>query len=86
MQCLHYIRVNLAHLNGYLLTALQLGLVSDTSRDTAIGIGMWMAIIMFINVWFVIWPNQKRALGKVEATAEIKVKSAKLMLFSELIL
>ena len=73
----------LAHLNGYLLTALQLGLVSDTSRDTAIGIGMWMAIIMFINVWFVIWPNQKRALGIVEATAEIKAKSAKTaMLFS----
>ena len=73
----------LAHLNGYLLPALQLGLVSDTSRDTAIGIGMWMAIIMFINVWFVIWPNQKRALGIVEASAEIKAKSAKTaMLFS----
>ena len=73
----------LAHLNGYLLTALQLGLVSDTSRDTAIGIGMWMAIIMFINVWFVIWPNQKKALGIVDADADIKAKSARTaMLFS----
>ena len=73
----------LAHLNGYLLTALQLGLVSDTSRDTAIGIGMWMAIIMFINVWFVIWPNQKKALGIVDADADTKAKSARTaMLFS----
>ena len=53
----------LAHLNGYLASALQLGILSGSSRDTAIGIGMWMAIIMFINVWFVIWPNQKKALG-----------------------
>ena len=37
----------LAHLNGYLTSALQLGILSGSSRDTAIGIGMWMAIIMF---------------------------------------
>ena len=44
---------------------------------------MWLAIIMWFNVWFVIWPNQKRALGIVEATAEEKVGSAKrAMLFS----
>ena len=73
----------LAHLNGYLLSALQLGISSGSSRDVAIGIGMWMAIIMFINVWFVIWPNQKKALGIVEADADIKAKSAKTaMLFS----
>ena len=73
----------LAHLNGYLLSALQLGLASETSRDTAIGIGMWLAIVMFINVWFVIWPNQKKALGIVNVSAEIKAKSAKTaMLFS----
>ena len=50
----------LAHLNGYLLSALQLGISSGSSRDVGIGIGMWMAIVMFINVWFVIWPNQKK--------------------------
>ena len=73
----------LAHLNGYLTTALQLGILSGSSRDTAIGIGMWMAIIMFINVWFVIWPNQKKALGIVEADADTKAKSARTaMLFS----
>ena len=73
----------LAHLNGYLLSALQLGISSGSSRDVAIGIGMWMAIVMFINVWFVIWPNQKKALGIVEADADTKARSAKTaMLFS----
>tara|TARA_B100001248_G_C27174049_1_gene359266 strand:- start:72 stop:671 length:600 start_codon:yes stop_codon:yes gene_type:complete len=73
----------LAHLNGYLISSLQLGILSGSSRDTAIGIGMWMAIIMFINVWFVIWPNQKKALGIVEADADTKAKSARTaMLFS----
>ena len=37
----------LDHLNGYLTSALQLGILSGSSRDTAISIGMWMAIIMF---------------------------------------
>jgi uncharacterized membrane protein len=41
-----------------------------------IGLGMWLGIIMAINVWFVIWPNQKRALGIVEADADTKAKSA----------
>jgi uncharacterized membrane protein len=48
-----------------------------------IGIGMWLAIIMFLNVWLVIWPNQKIALGLVEAPAEAKPKAARTaMLFS----
>ena len=73
----------LAYLIGYLASALQLGILSGSNRDTAIGIGMWMAIIMFINVWFVIWPNQKKAPGIVDADTDIKVKSAKTaMLFS----
>ena len=49
----------------------------------AIGIGMWLGTIRFINVWFVIWPNQKRALGIVEADADTKAASARTaMLFS----
>ena len=73
----------LAHLNGYLIAALQLGIADSNSSNTAIGIGMWLAIIMWFNVWFVIWPNQKKALGIVEATAEEKAGSAKrAMLFS----
>ena len=73
----------LAHLNGYLLSALQLGISDSNTSNTAIGIGMWLAIIMWFNVWFVIWPNQKKALGIIEASAEEKASSAKTaMLFS----
>ena len=73
----------LAHLNGYLQPALQLGIADSNSSNTAIGIGMWLAIIMWFNVWFVIWPNQKKALGIVEASAEEKARAAKTaMLFS----
>ena len=38
---------------------------------------MWLGIIMAFNVWFVIWPNQKRALGIVECDTEIRTKSAR---------
>ena len=48
-----------------------------------IGVGMWLGIIMLINVWGVIWPNQKRALGIIEVDADTKAKAAKkAMLFS----
>ena len=52
-------------------------------KELTIGIGMWLAIIMAYNVWMVIWPNQKKALGIVEVDAETKAKSARTaMLFS----
>ena len=73
----------LAYLNGYLHDAMTLSLGSGVPKHTAIGIGMWLGIIMAFNVWFVIWPNQKRALGIVESDPETKAKSAKTaMLFS----
>tara|TARA_Y100000591_G_scaffold259903_1_gene232273 strand:- start:432 stop:1034 length:603 start_codon:yes stop_codon:yes gene_type:complete len=73
----------LAALNGYLHDALTLSIGSGIPKHTSIGIGMWLAIIMAFNVWFVIWPNQKRALGIVDCEPEIKVKSARTaMLFS----
>ncbi len=73
----------LAGLNGYLHDAMTLSIGSGIPKHTAIGIGMWLGIIMAFNVWFVIWPNQKRALGIVECEPEIKAKSAKTaMLFS----
>ena len=73
----------LAYLNGYLHDAMTLSVGSGIPKHTAIGIGMWLAIIMAINVWFVIWPNQKRALGIVDCDPDLKAKSAKTaMLFS----
>ena len=73
----------LAGLNGYLHDAMTLSIGSGVPKHTAIGIGMWLGLIMAFNVWFVIWPNQKRALGIVEADPDLKAKSAKTaMLFS----
>ena len=66
-----------AWLNGYGHDALMLG-----EGYQAIGIGMWLAIVMAINVWFVIWPNQKRALGIVDAEPEVKAKSAKVAMLT----
>jgi uncharacterized membrane protein len=71
---------------GYLVEAMTLNAANGFSAEGGhlfIGIGMWLAIIMFINVWFVIWPNQKIALGLVDAPAEAKPKAARTaMLFS----
>ena len=73
----------LAWMNGYLVDAIQLGLSDGVAKHTAIGIGMWLGAIMWFNVWFVIWPNQKKALGIVEADADTKAASARTaMLFS----
>ncbi len=72
-----------AYLNGYVHEALALGIGTGGGRNTAIGIGMWLGLIMAFNVWFVIWPNQKRALGIVDCDPELKAKSAKTaMIFS----
>ncbi len=72
----------LAWMNGYVESALALGL-TDGGASTPIGIGMWLGIIMWFNVWFVIWPNQKKALGMVEVGADEKAAAARTaMLFS----
>ena len=66
-----------AYLNGYVHQAMTLGIGSGGGKNTAIGIGMWLGIIMAYNVWFIIWPNQKKALGIVEISAEEKPIAAK---------
>ena len=73
-----------SYLQGYWLRALSLGLTDKvSSNELAIGIGMWLGIIMAYNVWMVIWPNQKKALGLVEVSGDEKAKSARTaMLFS----
>ena len=61
-----------AYLYGYEKEALML-----QPGFRLIGTGMWIAIVMAFNVWFIIWPNQKRALGIVEADDASKAKSAR---------
>ena len=74
----------LGYLNGYLESSMTLGFRGDAApQHIAIGIGMWLGIIMFFNVWFVIWPNQKKALGIVSVDDSVKAVSARTaMLFS----
>ena len=73
----------LAWLNGYVHDAMTLGITSGGGKNTAIGIGMWLGLYMAFNVWFIIWPNQKRALGMVDCEPDVKAKSARTaMLFS----
>ena len=74
-----------SYLSAYMLEAMSFGLLTKGAapKSIAIGIGMWLGIIMAYNVWMVIWPNQKKALGIIEASSEEKAKSAKTaMLFS----
>ena len=73
----------LAWLNGYIVDALALGFTSKAMGHTMIGIGMWMGIVMWFNVWVIIWPAQQKALGMVEADDATKAASARTaMLFS----
>jgi uncharacterized membrane protein len=58
----------LAMANGYLLEAILLGLLDGVPKHMMIGIGMWLGTIMWFNVWFIIWPNQKH-LAEPEARA-----------------
>ena len=72
-----------AYLQGYVHQAMILGIGSGDPKSTTIWIRMLLCIIMAYNVWFVIWPNQKKALGIVDCSPEEKAKSAKTaMLFS----
>src|SRR3990170_1943037 len=62
-----------ALMNGYLGQALSL-----QKGYHAIGLGMWLGALMWFNVWFIIWPNQKKALGMVTVTPEEKAKAAQM--------
>ena len=63
----------LATMMGFLVQAITL-----TPGARAIGVGMWLALVMAFNVWFIIWPNQKKALGIVQVDATAKAAAAKM--------
>ena len=72
-------------ITGLLLALMQRYLLSALTLQPGfimIGIGMWMALVIAFNVWFIIWPNQKKILGLVEATAEQKAAAAKPALYA----
>jgi uncharacterized membrane protein len=67
----------LAAMNGYFWQAAIIGLADNVAKHSLIGIGMWMGLLMAVNVWFIIWPNQQKVLGLVEASADEKAKAAR---------
>jgi uncharacterized membrane protein len=72
--------LTVAYRKHYLTDALTFG-----EGYRLIGLGMWLALIMAFNVWVIIWPNQKKALGIVEADADTKAKAASTaMIFSRI--
>jgi uncharacterized membrane protein len=69
----------LAQLNPYGIH----GALTFSNGGRTIGVGMWLGIIMAINVWLFIWPNQQKALGLVPAEDAVKAKAGRTaMLFS----
>ena len=72
----------LAFANGYFWDAVIIGLSSEVETHAAIGIGMWLGTIMWANVWFIIWPNQKKALGMIEVDADSKAKAARMAMLA----
>jgi uncharacterized membrane protein len=62
---------------GYIVSALSL-----QPPNRAIGIGVWLGLIMAFNVWFIIWPNQKKALGIVTVPPEQKTKAARIAMLT----
>ena len=70
--------VTLAAMNGYLVKAL----LFQERGFLPIGIGMWLALIMAFNVWFIIWPNQQKALGMVPVEADAKAKAARVAMLT----
>lgn len=58
------------------------GLTEDQKGFTLMGIGVWLAIIMFLNVWGIIWPNQKRALGMIVVDDAAKARAARVAMLA----
>jgi uncharacterized membrane protein len=82
MTVLAGIAIALLHGKDYAANVFTFGLVSATGAMRGgyilMGLGIYMAIIMFLNVWAIIWPNQKKVLGLVEADADAKAAAGRI--------
>jgi len=63
---------------GELLETIKIGIGDKNPHATAVGIGMWLGAIMWFNVWFIIWPGQKKNLGLVQCTPEEKARATRI--------
>ena len=68
----------LGWMNGYIGEALKLGIGDHSANLTAIGFGIWLGAIMWFNVWFIIWPGQKKNLGLVPAGDDEKKRAMRI--------
>lgn len=67
---------------GSFASALTFGHGGEDYYGLVIGTGAWLGTIMFLNVWLVIWPNQKKVLGLVTATDEEKAKARRVAMLA----
>ena len=58
------------------------GLVQGDQGFALMGVGVWLAVVMFLNVWGIIWPNQKRALGIVVVDDDAKAKAGRVAMLA----
>ncbi|MBK6800982.1 urate hydroxylase PuuD [Novosphingobium sp.] len=72
--------LGIAMVKGYIGRVFQFA--GNNANENLIGLGMWLALIMAFNVWFIIWPAQKKILGLVEASAEEKAAAAPRALYA----
>ena len=68
----------LAWFMGQLGNTIKIGIGDHNAHFTSIGIGMWLGAIMWANVWFIIWPNQKKNIGLVQVTPEERTRAARI--------
>jgi uncharacterized membrane protein len=64
------------------LFGLIIMIYNQSWHSLTISIGMLLGLIMAFNVWFIIWPNQQKALGLVEADADTKKKAARMAMLT----
>ena len=67
----------LAWMMGELPQTIRIGIGDKNAHMTSIGIGMWLATIMWFNVWFIIWPNQQKVIGLKPASDDEKKAAAR---------
>ncbi len=74
----------LSQVPGRFISAFTLSLFDNpvSRSNLIIGIGAWLGTIMLLNVWGLIWPNQKKILGIVPATDEQKTAARKVALYA----
>jgi uncharacterized membrane protein len=68
----------LAWFQNELLDTIKIGIGEHSPHMTAVGIGMWLGTIMFLNVWLVIWPNQKKNMGFTPVPAAQRTRAARI--------